>query len=118
VIEVPLTGAVTRFEEDFEGDEGLLATLASVKAFVVVGAAEVDCGRLGNMPLDAGWLVAFDASIGFMDENKLLVLGCVGVPFSNLRRTSLSIKGPSTSIEGRIESASGSFADPNVDEVD
>jgi hypothetical protein len=96
VDEVALTGAAARFEEDFEGDEELLATLASVEAL-------------------AG---AFGASIGFMDENKLLVLGCVGVPFSNLERTSLSIRGPSTSIEGRTESASGSFADPNADELD
>ena len=91
-----LTGAAARFEENFEGDEELLATLASVEALVG----------------------AFGASIGFMDENKLLVLGCVGVPFSNLERTSLSIRGPSTSIEGRTESASGSFDDPNADEVD
>jgi hypothetical protein len=95
---VPLTGGGARFEEDFEGDEELLATLALVMAFVFEGA--------------------FCVSIGFIDENKLFVLGCVGVPFSNFERTSLSIRGPSTSIEGRTDSASGSFANPNIDEVD
>ncbi len=97
-VEVLLTEAVARFEENFEGDEELLETLAFVKGFAVAGIS--------------------GASIGFMDENKLLVLGCVGVPFSNLERTSLSIRGPSTSIEGRTDSASSSFADPNVEDVD
>ena len=51
--------------------------LAFAKMFVLLDWAGIDCESVGNIPLGAGWLASSGASIGFINENKLFVIGCV-----------------------------------------
>ncbi len=75
---------------------------ALAKMFVVVDWSDVGDGIVGNKSLGS-WLAASGASIGFNDENKLLVLGCIGFAASKTGDW-LLVGGPWDSTEGRMDS--------------